>query len=114
MVVAEQDSGPAVHCAVIDRVPSILEAIVHRYGWHAHFELRAFTRMRLDGKPPMDELYSFAHADEAERAVRVHRLRIEADAVIGNGKPKHFSSIASSTVAPPLYLTTLCSASCLL
>ena len=37
---------------------------------------------------PMHEPRSLAHADEAERAIGAHRLRIETDPIIGNGKPK--------------------------
>jgi hypothetical protein len=48
----------------------------------------AVARMGLNRKQPMHETRSLAHANEAERAIDVHHLRVEADTVVGDGKPK--------------------------
>ena len=66
----------------------LYERFIGRGDGYAHFDPRAFARMRLDRKQPMHEPRPLAHADEAERAIGAHRFRIEADAVIGDGEPK--------------------------
>ncbi len=55
---------------------------------HADVDPCAFTRMRLDGKPPMSEARPLGHADQAERAIDAFRLRFKADAVIRDRKAK--------------------------
>ena len=99
--------------AVIVSVSPLAEIIRPRDG-HAHFDPRAFARVRIDGKPPMHAARALAHADEAELAIGAHRLRIEPDAVIGYGEAKLAALHCQfdSCRRPSLCFTTLCSASC--